>query len=202
MIHRIFLLVTSLTLFLSAQKQCPEHYNPAWFEEASDELTSIIEEYFDDHNITFLPTGTEMKRQGMHPVTPNLLELPRATVRYHDLSFPTHPGIWRHETYANHITATHLLFKEPEKLSEIRAINTYNDLLGAYWGDYTVSGYKMTLQPEDSRIRYQDRYFELNVAIYGLKNDATPLHHTYADLTFRDYTMQVKRFIQCKEVQQ
>ena len=201
MIHRIFLLVISLTLLLSAQKICPDHYNPTWFEEASDELILVIDEYFTDQNITFLPTTKEMEHLGLQPLSAVVLQLPHAMRAYRDLRFPIHPGLWRYEHYGQGISTTHLLLKEPSRLSEITAINTYNDLLGAYWGDYAVTGYQMTLEPEDSRIRYKDRYFELNVKIYGLKNDATPLSYTYADLQFRDYSSQVHDFMRCKEAQ-
>ena len=201
MIHRIFLLVISLTLLLSAQKICPDHYNPTWFEEASDELILVIDEYFTDQNITFLPTTKEMEHLGLQPLSAVVLQLPHAMCAYRDLRFPIHPGLWRYEHYRQGISTTHLLLKEPDRLSEITAINTYNDLLGAYWGDYAVTGYQMTLEPEDSRIRYKDRYFELNVKIYGLKNDATPLSYTYADLQFRDYSNQVHDFMRCKEAQ-
>ena len=201
MIRRIFLLAISGTLLLSAAKQCPDHYAPQWFEEASDELGLLIDEYFTDQNISFLPRLSEIKKLGMKRVSTTLYQYPRATQNYNELQFPTHPGLWRYELFDHNITLTHILLKEPEKLSEIRAINTYNDLLGAYWGDYSVSGYRMTLQPEDARIRYQDHYFELNVQIYGLQHDATPLETTYADLLFRDYTAEVNAYIRCKEQQ-
>jgi len=198
-IHRIFLLVTSSTLLLLAAKTCPDHYNPRWFEEASDELVLIIDEYFTDRNISFPPQLQEVKKLGLKKVSNSLFQLPQATRDYKEYRFPVHPGIWRYEQYKEGITVTHLLLKEPEKLSEIKAINTYNDLLGAYWGDYSVTAYRMRLTPEDTRIRYQNRYFELNVDLYGLKNDATPLKQTYADIAIRDYTAQVNAFIRCEE---
>jgi len=200
-IRQIFLLVISLSLGLWAAPQCPDHYNPQWFEESSDELTLVIEEYFLDRNISFLPTKVQMQKIGLKEKGAHRLELPDATVHYNELAFPVRTGIWRYDSAKGGITTTHLLLKEPAKLSEIEAINTYNDLLGAYWGDYDVTGYEMRLLPEDSRIRYNDRYFELNVRIYGLKNDATPLPTTYADITFRDYSRQVEAYIQCKEKQ-
>lgn len=201
MIHRIFLLVISSSLLLLAAKKCPDHYNPAWFEESSDELNLMIEEYFLDQHISFLPSQEEMLKIGLHKQSKQHLELPHATVHYHEFAFPIRTGLWRYDRTKAHINTTYLLLKEPAKLSEIEAINTYNDLLGAYWGDYDVTGYQMTLLPEDSRIRYKDRYFELNVKIYGLKNDATALPSTYTDILFRDYTQQVKAYMQCKEQQ-
>lgn len=198
MIRRIFLLATSWTLLLSAAEQCPDHYDPKWFEEASDELALLLDEYFTDRNISLPPTLPELQKEGMIKVSAQRYELPHATRHYRELAFPVRPGLWRYERFDRHVTTTHLLIKEPEKLSEIQAINTYNDLLGAYWGDYTVTGYRMRLSPEDTRIRYRDSYIELNVDIYGLKNDATPLRYTYADILIRDYSRQVNAFIRCK----
>jgi len=197
-IRRIFLLAISLSLLLGAAQKCPDHYDPKWFEESSDELNLIIEEYFLDRNISFPPSQKEMMKLGLQKRGQDRLELPHATIRYRELAFPVHTGVWRYDITPAQINTTHLLLKEPTKLSEIEAINTYNDLLGAYWGDYDVTGYEMTLLVEDSRIRYKDSYFELNVKIYGLKSDATGLPTTYADITFRDYTRQVKAFMQCK----
>ena len=201
MIHRIFLLAISLSLILTAAQKCPDHYSPRWFEESSDELNLIIEEYFLDRNISFPPHQEEMMKLGLKKGGHTHIELPDATIHYGELAFPVRTGLWRYDMTSAQINTTHLLVKEPTKLSEIEAINTYNDLLGAYWGDYDVTGYQMTLLVEDSRIRYKDRYFELNVKIYGLKSDATGLPTTYADITFRDYTRQVKAFIQCEEHQ-
>lgn len=201
MIHRIFLLAISLSLVLAAAQKCPDYYNPKWFEESSDELNLIIEEYFLNRHISFPSTQEEMIKLGLKKGGKQYIELPNATMYYGELAFPVRTGLWRYDMTSAQINTTHLLVKEPTKLSEIEAINTYNDLLGAYWGDYDVTGYQMTLKPEDSRIRYKDSYFELNVKVHGLKSDATNLPTTYADITFRDYTQQVKGFNQCKEHQ-
>jgi hypothetical protein len=200
-IHRISLLVISVTLFLSAGKRCPDHYDPKWFEEPSDEIVLVIEEYFEDKNISFLPDLREIKKLGLQPLGSEVWQLPKSTHSYKDIYFPLTPGIWRYEQAAQSIHTTHLLIKEHTRLSEIEAINVYNGLLGAYWNDYNVDGYEMTLKPEDTRIRYKDRYFELNVKLYGLKNDASTLDHTTTDLIFRDYTHKVEQFIQCQESQ-
>jgi len=200
-IHRISLLVISLTLLLSAGKPCPDHYNPKWFEEPSDEIVLVIEEYFEDKNITFLPDLNRIQKLGLQPLGSNVWQLPKSTQSYRDIYFPITPGIWRYEQAAQNINTTHLLIKEHTKLSEIEAINVYNGLLGAYWNDYNVNGYEMTLNPEDTRIRYKDRYFEFNVKLYGLKDDASTLAHTTTDLIFRDYTHKVEQFIQCQASQ-
>ncbi len=202
MIQKVSLLVISLVVvsstYLSAQKVCPEHYSPDRFEEASDELGSVIEEYFTDKGISFLPTIKEIEKLGLKATSSTDFLLPDSRKKYKELYFPTKAGIWNYKLPSSDITETHLLIKDHTKLSEIDAINVYNGLLGAYWFDYKVSGYEMILEPEDSRIRYKDTYFELNINVYGLKNDATKLPKTHADLIFRDYTKKVKQYQECK----
>jgi hypothetical protein len=198
-IRQIFLLVTSATLLLWGGKKCPDHYNPKWFEEPSDEIVLVIEEYFEDKKISFLPALAEIKKLGLSPIGHAVWQLPHSTQPYKDLHFPVTPGIWRYEQAAQNINTTHLLIKEHTRFSEIEAINVYNGLMGSYWDDYIVDGYEMTLKPEDTRIRYKDRYFELNVKLYGLKNDATGLNRTYTDIILRDYTHKVEQFKQCEE---
>jgi len=200
-IQRISLLVISMTLLLVAGKPCPDHYNPKWFEEPSDEITLLIEEYFEEKHIPFLPPLKQIKKLGLKSLGSGVWQLPESTRSYKDIYFPVTPGIWRYEQAAQRINTTHLLIREHTQLSEIEAINVYNGLLGAYWNDYTVDGYEMTLKPEDTRIRYKDRFFELNVKLYGLKNDASRLDRTTADLIFRDYTHKVEQFKQCQEKQ-
>ena len=199
MIHRIFLLAISIVLFLAAGQKCPDHYNPQWFEEPSDEMALLIEEYFEDKNITFLPALTEIQKLGLTLTEAHIWQLPNSTRSYRDQHFPVTPGIWRYEHATQQIHTTHLLIREQTRLSETEAINVYNGLMGAYWNDYSNDGYQMTLEPEDSKIRYKNRYFELNVKIYGLKNDATNLPKTTTDIIFRDYTDKVKQFVECKE---
>jgi len=200
-IQRIFLLAISTITLLSAGEKCPDHYNPKWFEEPSDEIVLLIEEYFEDKHIPFLPTLASIKKLGLKPLGSGVWQLPNSTHSYKDIYFPVTPGIWRYEQAAQGINTTHLLIKEHTQLSEIEAINVYNGLLGSYWNDYNVDGYEMTLKPEDTRIRYKDRYFELNVKLYGLKNDASRLKRTTTDLIFRDYTHKVRQFQQCQEMQ-
>ena len=197
MIRLIFLLVINISLY-GAVDSCKEHYNPNNFEESSDELNSIVEEYFIDRNISFLPTLKDVTNLGLLSSSDGSYQLPHSTQSYKEITLPTTAGIWRYTLYDYNITTTHLLIKEPTRLSEIEAINTYNDLLGAYWYDYSVTAYEMTLEPQDSRIRYNDRYFELNVKVYGLLNDATKLPKSVADIQFRDYTAEVERYIKCK----
>jgi len=180
-------------------EKCPEHYAPQYFEESSDELGDVIAEYFDERGISFPPTQSQLQKIGLMRVSPTHLQLPNSTQKYKEIEFPTTRGIWNYHLASPDIAITHLLIKEPSQLSEIDAINTYNGLLGAYWNDYKVSGYEMILEPEDSRIRYKDSYFELNVNIYGLKHDATGLLVTHADLIFRDYTLKVKQYLECME---
>ncbi len=199
MIRLIFLLVISPWLALSASNSCKDHYNPSYYEESSDELNSIIEEYFIDRNISFLPTLKDVTNLGLLYIGADSYQLPHSTQSYKEITLPTTAGIWRYTLYNYNITTTHLLIKEPTRLSEIEAINTYNDLLGAYWNDYSVTAYDMTLEPQDSRIRYNDRYFELNIKIYGLLNDATKLPKSVADLQFRDYSVEVASYIECME---
>ena len=199
MIHRIFLLAISSMILLSAEQKCPDHYNPKWFEEPSDEIVLLIEEYFEDKNITFLPTLSEIQKLKLSSIAQGVWQLPQSTQSYRDLQFPITPGIWRYEQAAQQINTTHLLIREHTQFSEIEAINVYNGLMGAYWNDYNIDGYEMTLKPEDTRIRYKDRYFELNVKLYGLKSDATALKRTTTDIIFRDYTHKVTQFIQCQE---
>ena len=199
MIRLIFLLAISPWLAFGTPSGCRDHYNPNNYEESSDELNSIIEEYFIDKNISFPPTLNDISNLGLLYVGDSSYQLPHSTQSYRDTILPTRAGIWRYTTYDHNITLTQLLIKEPTKLSEIEAINTYNDLLGAYWNDYSVTAYEMILEPQDSRIRYGDRYFELNIRVYGLLNDATSLPKSVADIEFRDYTVEVDRYIECME---
>jgi len=202
MILRVSLLVISLATLLSsslsAEKSCPEHYAPKYFEERSDELSDIIEEYFIEKGISFPPTQKEIEKLGLKKTSSNVFQLPNSSKIYKELSFPITPGIWNYSHLSSDITETHLLIKEHTRLSEIEAINTYNGLLGSYWNDYKAFGYEMILEPEESRIRYKNVYFELSVNIYGLKNDATGLSATHADLIFRDYSAKVKQYKECK----
>ena len=199
MIRLIFLLAISLTNSALSSESCKDYYNPIYFEESSDELNSIIEEYFIDKNITFLPTIEDMKKNGLVDKDTNIYMLPNSISSFKEINFPIKKGIWKYETSSRYINTTHLLIKEQVRLSELEAINTYNDLLGAYWNDYSVTGYEMILEPQDPRIRYKDRYFELNVKIYGLLNDATNLPVSRADLIFRDYTAKVNQYISCMD---
>jgi len=198
-ILRVFLLVISLNISLLATNKCYDHYAPQYFEESSDELADVISEYFEQRGLSFPPTISELQKAGLQTLSPTHLQLPQSTKRYRELEFPIAKGVWRYSQASPEISVVHLLIKEPTKLSEIDAINTYNGLLGAYWNDYKVSGYEMLLEPEDSRIRYKDSYFELNVKIYGLRGDATALLVTHADLIFRDYTTKVQQYIKCMD---
>lgn len=200
MIRLIFLLAISLAALLAKESKCPDHYNPSWFEEPSDELVLLLEEYFDDKNIPFLPKKKEIQKLGLKDTLDyRVMELPHSTKPFKEMRYPVTEGIWRYEIYDRGITTTHLLLKEHIRYSELDAINLYNGLMGSYWNDYRVTGYEMTLQPEDTRVRYKDTYFEFNIKIYGLKNDATNLDVTHTDIIFRDYTKQVNKFIKCKE---
>ncbi len=200
MIRLISLLAISSLFIFGAGKACPSHYDPDRFEESSDELALYIDEYFIDRSISFPPTKHDLIRLGLiYDNMANEWLLPSSTVSYKELSFPVKSGIWKQKIFKESIIVTHLLTNEPIRISELDAINIYNGLLGAYWNDYRVDGYEMTLMPDDVKIRYKQRYFELNIYIYGLKNDATNLPKTYMDTVFRDVTQLVKKYMACKE---
>jgi len=179
---------------------CHDNYSAGSFEEAGDDLVEFIDEYFTSAQLPFLPQKPDMKSLKLPAQGGGIYRAPDALHPGggHRL-YPTRPGLWKIIDLGGGIWEYHLLIREPQLLAETQAFNTWNDLLGEPFADYDDQAYAMTLQPEDIRRQYEGRYFTLNVTVYGLRNDATQLPQTYADVILTDYTTWVKQNRQCRQ---
>ena len=198
MIRRVFLPVISAGILLyGGMPICPDDYAPASFEEASDELTDLIDEYFTDAGIPFPPPKERLRSLGLVPKGGGIYLRPGSLIRRGRNIYPFAPGIWKVEFPGDGIEIVHLLIREPQRLTEAEAFNTYNDRVGGLFADYDDQAYGLRMLPEDVRQHSQGRYFTLNVRIYGVADDATDLNRTVADLIFTDYGRMVQRYRQC-----
>ncbi len=195
----ILLAVSSPLWAASVSAPCHDNYSAASFEEAGESLAEFIDEYFVSAHLPFLPARPDMAALKLPPAGPGIYRAPDAlhTGGGHRL-YPTRPGLWKVVNLGGGIWEYHLLIREPQILSETQAFNTYNDLLGEAFADYDDQAYAMTLQPEDVRRQYRDRYFTLNVTVYGLRDDATQLPRTFADVILTDYTAWVRQNTRCR----
>jgi hypothetical protein len=161
-------------------------------------MTEFMNEMFRDRNLS-LPLDTDgIKRAGLKPVGSKAYEKPGSRHRYKTLSIPVKPGLWRVERDGG-LTILHLLLREPERLPETRAFNTYNDRFGGLWNDYDARAYGLTMMPEDRRVNCLDRYLGVSLKVYGTREDALDLNRTAADLILIDYTPLVRRYQSCRK---
>jgi hypothetical protein len=178
---------------------CHDHYSAASFEEADDEVQEFIDEYFVSAKIPFFPEKKGYATLKLVRQSDGVHQLPDALQKGGGNRFyPTRSGLWKIVDHGTGVREYHLLIREPQQLAETQAFNTYNDLLGEPFADYDDQAYIFTLQPEDVRRSFQGRYFTINVSVYGLKDDATQLSQTFADIVFTDYTTWVKQNAQCQ----
>ncbi len=201
MIPRVFLPVISATVLLLAAPAapCPDDDAPASFEAAEDELADLLEESFTQRGLSLPPTPAQIRRLGLRPAGTRAMEVPGSRKSSGVGRYPFRPGIWRIESPDPEIRIVHLLLKEPQRLTETEAFNTYNDLLGDLFADYDNPAYRMILLPEEVRRRWRGRYLGISLVVYGVKGDATELPVTVADLILTDYTARVARYRRCME---
>ncbi len=179
-------------------RMCHSNYSAGSFEEANYDLGDFLDEYFVEANITFLPTGKDSVQLGL-ATNDNKTFLAKDAFQKGGggREYPSKTGIWKIIDLGNGTTEVHLLISEPQKLAQTQAFNSYNDLLGEPFADYDDQAYVMIMQPEDIRRVYNGKYFTINVSAYGLKDDATDLPRTVADITFTDYTAWVMENREC-----
>ena len=178
---------------------CHDDYTAESFEAAGEELGSFIDEYFTDVNISFPPQKNQFKALHLVQQGEGIYLRPDATRQAGGKRrYPVRPGIWKVIDFGAGVWEIHVLVREPQKLSETEAFNTDNDLLGEPFADYDNAAYGMTLQPEDIRRRYRNRFFTLNARVYGVRGDATQLDRTLTDVVLTDYTDWVKRNRWCQ----
>ena len=185
MIQKLFLLAISIGISFA---NCHDDFIPNSFEESSDSLVEFIQEQFLDKNISFLPTQKEIKKLNLQPK----YAITKAG------KFPNRRGIYKIELLDANLTKVHTLLIEPNLLEQMQAFNTYNDTLGGLFYDYNIDAIKIELKPYEARAYYKDRYFGISVTIYGVKDDATGLKSTRADIAITDYTPWVRANIKCK----
>ena len=198
MILRAFLPVISSLLLLHGSSVCPDDYAPNSFEEAGDETKDLIDEYFTQKNIPFLPRMADIKKLKLSPSGKNFYIYPGSLLKSGRRFYPFKTGIWKIETPSSEITVTHLLVKEYYPLAETEAFNNYNELLGDGFADYDNRAYVMQMKPDEIRMHFKNRYFGLSVNIYGVQDDATELNTTVADIIFTDYSIWVEKYKKCK----
>lgn len=204
MIRRAFrpvtkLLLTALLPMAFAAAACPDDYAPRSYEEASDELSGFLEEYFDDANLTLPPTSEERRKLGLVETPQGGWVHPRALKRSGRQSYPVRPGIWKIEAQDRGRTKVHLLLAEPAQLAESEAFNTLNDRLGGPFADYDNPAYGMIFLPEGVRRRWRGYYLEISARAYGVRLDATGLVRTYFDVILTDDTPWALKAQTCKE---
>jgi hypothetical protein len=188
MTPRAFLLAISLLLG-HAQGGCPDDFAPESFEECSDEMEELMEELFTERNVT-LPLSPGRLKALHHP------DSPREDRPLPDP--PPPPGLWRAEKEGG-LQILHILLKEPERLPETRAFNTYNDRFGGLWNDYDARAYLMEMLPTDRRVACMGRYLGVSLRVYGTKEDALRYPRTLADVILIDYTPLVERYRHCRK---
>jgi len=209
MIRRAFqpaislLLLLGLFPLLSASPApkvlCHDSYSAASFEAADDDLQEFIDEYFHDAKIPFFPGQKQLKKLGLLPKGKGVYQKPYVLQKAGGhRRYPVTPGLWRVVDLGGGVWEDHLLIREPQRLAETQAFNTYNDLLGEPFADYDDQAYIMLLQPEDVRRRFEGHFFTINVHIYGLRDDATALPRTVSDVILTDYTAWVEQNRQCQ----
>jgi hypothetical protein len=181
---------------------CHDDYTANSFETAEDNLAEFIDEYFIAHKIPFLPTKKNIISLGLASTTssPDTYMATNAMLSAGGgRNYPSKAGVWKIYFSNKDISQTHILIKEPQRLGENRAFNTYNDLLGDIFADYDARAYIMTSQPEDLRYRYNGTYFTINISIYGTTSDATSLPKTVADVVLTNYTSWVHKNKECNK---
>ncbi len=201
-INAVAILSLSYVAYGSSQEppKCHSDYRAESFEEADYDLADFLDEYFTDANIPFLPQKNDVSRLGLSALGKGTYVLSGAYIKGGgDRRYPSKAGIWRIDDLDNGIVRTHMLLKEPQKLTEAQAFNTYNDILGEPFADYDDGAYGMTMLPEDVRRSYKGKYFTINVLLYGLQGDATKLSKTVADIILTDYTQWVQENKKCKQ---
>ncbi len=207
---RVFLLVISGMILIwsasvadeikPAKAICHDDYLASSFEEADYDLADFLDEYFVDAGIPFLPTQKEASGMGLKDMDGRIYLRPGVyRTGGGKRKYPYKPGVWKITDLGNGVMEIHLLISEAQQMTEAQAFNTYNDLLGEAFADYDNQAYEMTMLPEDIRRSYKGRYFTLNLHIYGLRNDATALNHTVADVILTDYTRWVKENEECRK---
>jgi len=185
MIQKLFLLVISIGISFA---NCHDDFTPSSFEESSDSLIEFIQEQFLDKNISFFPTQKEIEK----------LQLKAEYRVTKSGKYPNRSGIYKIEQLDENLSKIHILLKEPSLLGEMQAFNNYNDTLGGLFYDYNIDAIKMELKPYEARAYYKNSYFGISVTIYGVKDDATGLKSTRADIAITNYTPWVKANIKCK----
>ena len=191
MIQRIFLLAISLTLLYGGGGVCHDDYTPDSFESASDEFAELVDEYIESKGLSISPNEKLLKSRGFIREHHSWI-LPNCSNKKIRCS-----GVWRVDVVSDSIIKLYISIPFVEKLSQIDAFNRLNGRVGDIFADFDDGAYEMIMKPEDMRVRYRDRYFEVNGYIYGVDGDDTGLSKTVADIVLTDYTRWVEDNMEC-----
>ncbi len=196
--HAISLALLGTLSLWGGPAGCHDDYSAGAFEEAGDDLREFVDEYFTAAHIPFLPTRSDLTKLHLQPQESGIYRLPDALREGGgNRRYPFRPGLWKVQDLGSGIWQYHLLVREPQRLAQTEAFNTWNDLLGEPFADYDDDAYGMTLLPEAIRREVEGRYITFDVTLYGLTGDATGLPRTVADVVITDYTPWVRENAQC-----
>ena len=197
MIPKIFLPVISLTLLFGGDS-CHDDYNPDSFESAGDEFAEFIDEYFTEKSIPLSLTADILKKRGFKIQNSSWI-LPKCTLSKNNHIYPVWHGVWRVDIISTDLRRIHISLPYDSRVSQRVAFNRLNGMLGDIFADFDDNAYIMTMKPEDMRVRYEERYFEVNAYIYGTEGDGIALEKTVSDTVLTDYTKWVEENMKCRE---
>ncbi|MFK2821600.1 hypothetical protein ACOJTA_01390 [Malaciobacter sp. WC5094] len=191
---KIFML-TILFLGLLHSKECSPYYNPDKFYEAPEYLVNLIEEHLKNKPLF----GNKKEYQDF-----KLKEVKNNTflnehIKNGEYIYPKKSGLFSYKIKDQNIDEISISIVNIYRYTDISIAEEINNDFEGFWNDWIENAYEMQLTPEQILFKYKDKYFTFSVFIYGIKKDATNLKGTSIVYWLKDYTKQVKKYIQCEK---
>ena len=186
-------LVLGISLFAN---NCSPYFNPEKFYDAPPYLEELIEEKLLANEIPLFGEQKAYEKLQFKKSDDSFIDESRV-IQYNQLIYPHQTGLWKYSVNNKKVDELNLSVAEFYQFSDIDIANEINYNFEEFWSDWIEDGYEMQLVPEQTLFRYKKTYFSFSVFIYGVKKDATPLKKTVVNYWFKNYTPQVKEYIQC-----
>ena len=198
---RILFIVLLLSLSLFS-RQCADQYDPEGFLDAPERLGEII-----DENLQGLKLFGDAKEYAkkLHYKKMKMWEdeyfvKPNSFIKEGDHYYPTVSGLWRYHVGENGMVDEVDITDAYEYKDAIESVaNEINSDFEGLWRGWGGDSYSFHLKPEDAQLRYFSYYLNLNVYLFGVKEDASTLKKTVVDYRILNYTDEVNNYIKCKE---
>ena len=189
------ILLSTLLLTSLYSSECSPYYNPNKFYESPEYLNELISENIKDQGLELFGEVSKYKKLNFEQINNTFINKHKKLKEY---LYPTNNGLFEYKIKNKKVEELSISKVEIYKLSDSDIANEINYNFEEFWSDWTENNYEMKLSPDQVLFRYEDKYFSFSVYIYGVKGDGTNLKGTTIKYWFKDYTKEVKEYIECE----